>query len=34
MDPMALFIATLKFAVNFLLDQVGAQIIDFLIGLF
>ena len=31
---MDLLVATLKFVVNFLFDQFGAQFIDFLLGLF
>lgn len=31
---MDLVIATLKFIVNFVFDQFGAQVIDFILGLF
>ncbi len=31
---MDLLVATLKFVVNFLFDQLGSQLIDFLLGLF
>jgi|JI8StandDraft_1071087.scaffolds.fasta_scaffold1149386_1 hypothetical protein len=31
---MDLLVATLKFVVNFIIDQLGAQLIDFLLGLF
>lgn len=34
MDAMTILVATLKFAVNFIFDQVGALVVDFLLGLF